>query len=218
MKRRLVLRLALAVLAALALGNAFVLLGGRGEPPRYAQVAIVLGALVYPDGRLSAVLEDRVQAGARLYRDGRVDAVLVSGDHGRLGYDEVTPMRDRLIELGVPARDVFEDHAGFDTWQSMVRARRIFGARSAIVVTNRFHIARATYLARQAGLEAGGLSADRPGGYGIKGREAGLREVLARAKAVVLRPGALGGPRISLSGDGRASWGPAERDGPSPYR
>ena len=214
MKRRLAFRCALAALAALALGNAFVLLGGRGKPPRHAQVAIVLGALVYPDGRLSGVLYDRVALAARLYREGRVDKVLVSGDHGQVSYDEVTPMRIRLIALGVAPQDVFEDHAGFNTWASMQRARTIFGAHDAIVVTNRFHLARAVYLARQAGLQAGGLSADRPGGYGVKGREAGAREILARFKAVMLRPDPLAGPRIPLSGDGRASWGPSDLEGP----
>jgi SanA protein len=212
--KRLALAAVILGLGIVAVGNAIVLLGGRGQAPRHAQVAIVLGALVYPDGRLSGVLYDRVALAAKLYREGRVDTVLVSGDHGRLGYDEVTPMRTRLIALGVKPEDVFEDHAGFDTWQSMVRARSIFGARDAIVVTNHFHLARAVFLARKAGLTAGGVSADRPGGYGIKGREAGVREVFARLKAVVLRPDALGGPQIPLTGDGRLSWGPSSRNGP----
>jgi len=67
------------------------------------------------------MLIDRVRAAAALYRDGRVGKVLVSGDHGRVGYDEVGTMRRELLRLGVPAGDIFEDHAGFDTWDSMAR-------------------------------------------------------------------------------------------------
>jgi SanA protein len=98
----------------------------------------------------------------------------------------------------------------------MVRAREVFRARDVIVVTNHFHLARAVWLARRAGLTAGGMSADRPGGYGLKGREAGVREVFARLKAVALRPSPrFLGPQIPLSGDGRLSWGPSSREGPS---
>jgi SanA protein len=210
MKRRVVAGFAVVTIAAVGGANAIVLLGGRGAPPRHAQAALVLGALVFPDGRMSPVLADRVTAAARLYRDGRVDKVLVSGDHHSRTYDEVTPMRRRLLALGVRARDIFEDHAGFDTWSSMVRARKIFGAHDVIVVSNGFHLARAVYLARRAGLVAAGVDADRPGGYGTKGREAGLREVLARVKAVVGRgaPRFLG-PQIPITGDGELSWGPS---------
>jgi SanA protein len=216
MKRRIALGVVLGAAAVVGGANAIVLLGGRGTPPRHAQAAIVLGALVYPDGRMSSVLADRVAAAARLYREGRVEKVLVSGDHHSRTYDEVTPMRARLVALGVSPRDVFEDHAGFDTWSSMVRARKIFDAHSVIVVTNGFHLARAVYLARRAGLVAGGVDADRPGGYGTKGREAGAREILARLKAVALRPSPrFLGPQIPLSGDGRLSWGPSSAAGPS---
>ena len=215
MKRRIAVGVVLAGLLVLALANAVVLLGGRAPAPRHAQVALVLGALVQPDGRLSAMLEDRVQAAARLYRDGRVDKVLVSGDHGRTSYDEVTPMRKRLLALGVPARDIFEDHAGFDTWSSMVRARKVFEVKSAIVVTNGFHLARAVWLAHEAGLSAGGVDANARG-YGKLGEEASLREVFARLKAVVLRPAPrFLGPPVPWTGDGRSSWGPADREGPS---
>lgn len=213
--KRLAVLLLVAGVGAVALGNAIVLLGSRGAAPRHAQTALVLGALVHRDGRLSAVLEDRVATAARLYRQGRVDSVLVSGDHGTRRYDEVTPMRKRLVSLGVPERRIFEDHAGFDTWQSVERARTIFGADDVIVVTNGFHLARAVWLARHAGLDAGGVASDRPGGYGIKGREASVREVLARVKAVVARPAPLPGPRIPLTGDGRRSWGPTSLEGPS---
>jgi SanA protein len=190
-----------------------VLAGGRGAAPRHAEAAIVLGALVHPDGTPSAMVEDRVQTAARLYRDGRVEKVLVSGDHGRRDYDEVGVMRKRLLALGVAPEDVFTDHAGFDTWDSAVRARKVFHVDDAIVVTQRFHLARAVWLARRAGIDAGGVAADRDGGYGRNGTIAGVREWLARVKAVpsgVLHtaPRFLG-PVIPISGDGRRSWGPA---------
>ncbi|HVL96798.1 MAG TPA: ElyC/SanA/YdcF family protein [Solirubrobacteraceae bacterium] len=212
MRRVVVLLCALAAagVAALAAANALVLLGGRGAPPREADAALVLGARVHPDGRPTAMLDDRIRAAVALHRAGRVRKLLLSGDHGTRGYDEVNAMRRRALELGVPARDVFTDHAGFDTWDSSVRARRVFGARSVVVVTQAFHVPRAVWLARRAGLRAGGVAADRPGGYGRWGRTASMREVLARVKGA--RDGLFEpsprflGPAIPIAGDGRASW------------
>src|SRR4051794_12504006 len=208
---------ALSVLAlVVGIANAVVLLGGRGAQtdPRalpHAQAALVLGAYVQPDGRPSAMLEDRLRAAAALYRDGRVDRVLASGDHGRPDYDEVNAMRRELVRLGVPDRDVFTDHAGFATLDSVVRARRVFGVHSAIVVTQAFHLPRALWLARQAGLMAYGLAAGRGDAYGSQGAFSRVREVLARTKAVAdvatgAQPRFLG-PRIDIAGDARASRG-----------
>ena len=188
MIRRRVIRLAIGLLAGAVViveaANAIVALGGGGwtrdpaaAPP--AQAALVLGAKVQRDGRPSAMLEDRVRAAAALYRDRRVAKVLVSGDHGTVGYDEVGAMRRRLLSLGVPAQDIFEDHAGFDTWDSMVRAKHVFEVKTAIVVTQRFHLARALWLARRAGLRASGLAADARS-YGSIMRTLQAREVVAR--------------------------------------
>ncbi len=197
--------------------NAIVLVrGGPGAHDvsdiRHAQVAIVPGALVQPDGRMSGMLRDRVDAAIRLYRAGKVDKVLVSADHGRLGYDETDTMRDAVLRAGVPARDVFTDYAGFDTWSTMERARTIFGVGSVVVVTQGFHMGRALYLAKAAGLTAQGFVADRTG-YGRKGRASAVREVLARIKGVkegTLHPSVMGGPRLPITGDGRTSWGPVD--------
>ena len=87
----------------------------------------MLGAQVYPDGRPSAMLLDRVRAAEQLYRAGRVQKLLLSGDHSRIDYDEVGTMREMLLTDGIPARDLFADHAGFDTWDSAQRAQRVFG-------------------------------------------------------------------------------------------
>jgi SanA protein len=218
--RRALLRIAIGGTAALALlvvaANAVVLLGGEGsttDPGRepHAQVALVLGAGLDPDGSPSAMLEDRLRATAALYRDGRVDRVLASGDHGRPGYDEPNAMRRELVRLGVPDDDVFTDHAGFATLDSVVRAKRVFNVSSAIVVTQGFHLSRALWLARRAGLTASGLEAGSGAGYGRHGLKAKVREVFARTKAVGdvvtgAKPKYLG-PQVDVAGDARASRG-----------
>lgn len=218
--RRALLRIAIGGTAALALlvaaANVVVLLGGTGsttDPGRepHAQVALVLGAGLDPDGTPSAMLEDRLRATAALYRDGRVDRVLASGDHGRAGYDEPNAMRRELVRLGVPDRDVFTDHAGFATLDSVVRAKRVFNVSSAIVVTQGFHLSRALWLARRAGLTAHGLEAGSGNGYGGNGVKAKVRELFARTKAVGdvvtgAQPKYLG-PRVDVAGDARASRG-----------
>jgi SanA protein len=206
--------LAMGVLIV-GVANAIVLLGAGSaghDPARAprAQVALVLGALVQPDGRPSAMLSDRLDAAAALYRDRRVDRILVSGDHSRLDYDEVNAMRRELGRRGVPDADIFTDHAGFDTWSSMVRARKVFEVRSAIVVTQGFHMARALWLGKRAGLEVHGLAADRSG-YGIEGRKSDVREVLARVKAIEdvvtnAKPRFLG-PKVPITGSAEASRG-----------
>lgn len=219
---------ALASGASLALfvgfANAYVLLNdGDGASDRVddlsrAQVALVPGALVKPDGTMSTMLADRVRGALELWRAGKVERILVSGDHRRWAYDEPGTMRRALVRAGVPPRVVFEDHAGFDTWATMVRAREIFGVDSAIVVTQGFHMGRALYLADAAGLDASGLTTDfHP--YGVQGTKSGVREVLSRVKAVAdtaLDTPAIGGPPIPIEGDGRASWGPPAPPGTPP--
>jgi SanA protein len=206
---------AAGVAAVLAL-NAYLLLRGDGATREvaaveHAQVAIVPGALVHRDGRMSAMLADRVDDAVALYEAGKVDRILVSGDHGRLGYNETDTMRDAVVAAGVPAVRVFTDYAGFDTWSTVRRAREIFGVRDAVVVTQPFHMARALYLARAAGLEAQGLETTRD--YGSQGAIGAARELLARVKGAgqgVIRPAVIGGPRLPIGGDGRASWGPED--------
>ena len=215
----------LVAAAALIIGvpNAVVLLGaGRAghDPARapHAPVALVLGASVFTYGTPTPILADRLAAGAALYRDGRVDRVLVSGDRGQAFYDQVDVMRRELVRLGVPDRNIFTDHGGFDTWDSMVRARKVYEVRSAIVVTQGWHMPRALWLAKRAGLEAHGLVADRSGnedrkgnGEGDENDDYGLREVFARVKAVgdVLtgaQPRLLG-PKVPVTGSAEASRG-----------
>jgi SanA protein len=184
----------------------------------HAQVAIVPGAFVQPDGRMSTMLADRVHQAGELWRAGKVDRILVSGDHHRWEYDEPDTMRDALEREGVPARVIFTDHAGFDTWATMVRAKRIFGVRSAVVVTQGFHMPRALYLAHAAGLDATGLTADLHG-YGRQGELSEARELFSRVKAVAdvtTDAGVVGGPPVPITGSARASWGPPPPPGTPP--
>jgi len=222
---RLALAGGAALVLALAAANAYILLGARGEATAdvadvpHAQAAIVLGAFVKRDGKMSAMLADRVRQADALWEAGKVDRILVSGDHHSWAYDEPDTMRKALVADGVPPRVIFEDHAGFDTWASMVRARGIFGVHSAVVVTQGFHMPRALYLAREAGIDATGLTSDlHP--YGIQGAKSDVREVLARVKAIAdttLDTPAMGGRRIPIGGDdGRVSWGPPPPPGTPP--
>jgi SanA protein len=197
--------------------NAYVILGARGQATDdlaglpHAQAAIVPGALVHEDGRMSSMLADRVARTLELWQSGKVDRILVSGDHSSWKYDEPDTMRKALLAAGVPGRAIFTDHAGFNTRATMVRAREVFDVDSAIVVTQGFHMSRSLYLAEAAGLEIHGLTADLSG-YGQQGTRSDVRELFSRMKAITdtaLDSGVLLGPRIPITGDGRASWGPA---------
>jgi SanA protein len=120
-------------------------------------------------------------------------------------------MRRMMLADGIPGRDIFTDHAGFDTWDSAQRARRVFDVSSAVVVTQGFHMARALFDARRAGLKATGFVADRRD-YGRVMDKLELREALARVKTVGDVVTGAGpkylGPQIPITGDGRRSWGP----------
>lgn len=207
----------LVVTLGIAGSNAYVLLSTEGDSTGevaavpHAQVAIVPGALVKPNGRMSAMLADRVRQASALWHAGKVEKILVSGDHHTWAYDEPDTMRKALVAAGVSPPDVFEDHAGFDTWATMARARSIFGIRDAVIVTQGFHMPRALFLADAAGIDATGLTADLHQ-WGYQGQKSAVREVLSRVKAiadVTLDTPAMAGPRIPISeADGRESWGP----------
>jgi vancomycin permeability regulator SanA len=122
-----------------------------------APVALVLGAQVYADGTPSAYLAARLDMAKRLLDAGKVRALLLSGDHSRWNYDEPGSMEVYLLARGVPAQQIVLDYAGFDTYDSCARARRIFGVRQAIVVTQSFHVDRAVALCRHLGVDATGV-------------------------------------------------------------
>ena len=124
-----------------------------------APVGIVFGAGA-PAGKPSYMLVKRLDLGRRLYATGRVKVLLVSGDNSRKDYDEPTTMRDYLVAHGVPEDKIVLDYAGFDTWDSCVRAKKIFGVSRAILVTQDFHLPRAVTLCRIAGIQAWGVGDD----------------------------------------------------------
>lgn len=150
-----------------------------------APVALVLGAEVYPDGTPSPFLAARLDLARQLFDSGRVRAVLVSGDHGQWAYDEPGTMRRWLVEHGVPEDKVVEDHAGFDTYDSCLRARRVFGVDRAIVVTQTFHINRAVALCRTVGVDAVGVGDDSVSVFRLAWRKGSVREWPAAVKAAV---------------------------------
>jgi len=175
-----------------------------------AYVAIVPGAQVLSRGRLSAMLEDRVRTAVELYHNGRVRKLLLTGDHRERTYNEVDTMRRRVLELGVQPRDIFVDRRGLNTFQSMQRARRVFLVNDCIIVSQRFHLPRAVYIARALGMDATGYVADRRR-YGAGSRRAMFtREIFARVKAfteVHFRPPSpCDGPITPITGDGRQTW------------
>ncbi len=214
MKRRVfiavagVLSLALLALVLTACSNAYVVYSTRDavktkpqdvEPTR---VALVLGARVYKSGRPATPLRERLSIARDLYKSGTVQKIIVSGDHGEEDYDEVNVMRRWLIERGVSSQDIFMDHAGFRTLDSVVRAQEVFGADELVICTHRFHAYRAAFLASMHGISAQVLTADAsPDPYR---RQNQLREVAARTVAVadvlVGRGPKFLGPKIDLDG------------------
>lgn len=167
---------------------------------------IVLGAFVKDDGTLSSVLEERVNVGAELYQSGASKRILVSGDHSREDYNEVGAMKDYMTELGISADAVFTDHAGFDTYDSMYRARDIFQAQKVIIVTQKFHISRAVFIARSLGLDAYGVASDEYRDYRYLNLITEAREIAARTKYVF---DAIFKPKPTYLGEAIPIWGEA---------
>ena len=173
-----------------------------------AYVIIVPGASVLRNGTPSDILADRLAVAANLYAAGKAEKILVSGDNGKDGYDEVNVMRRFLLEKDVAPEDIFLDHAGFDTYDTMYRARHVFGITDAIVVTQRYHLYRALFVASRLGIDANGVSSDlQP--Y-VRQSWFSSRETLSRVKAVkdVLMGSTseyLGEP-IDIRGNGRVTW------------
>ena len=145
-----------------------------------ADCILVLGAGIRTDGSPSPMLQDRLNTGIALYQNGAAPKLLMSGDHGREDYNEVQTMMDITLEQGVPSEDVFMDHAGFSTYDSLYRARDVFQARKVIIVTQKYHLYRALYIARSLGLDEWGVYADTRRYRGQSQRD--FREILARDK------------------------------------
>jgi len=170
---------------------------------------LVLGCGVRPNGEPSLMLQDRLDMGLALYEAGAAPKLLMSGDHSRSDYDEVNAMKDYVMDRGVSSDDVFMDHAGFSTYESMYRARDIFQAKKLVIVSQEYHLYRAVYDARQLGLDAWGVAAEDISYLGQTMRD--VREILARNKDFLYclfqpEPTFLG-DAIPVSGDGDLSNG-----------
>ena len=217
MKKRIIKRIVAAVLILGLLGGVavaginFWVCGSTAQrilaPEKALELesidcVLVLGCQVWAEGRPSHMLEDRLKRGVWLYQGG-METLLMSGDHGREAYNEVGTMKQYAVDAGVPGEDVFMDHAGFSTYESMYRAKEVFGVRRLIIVTQKYHLYRALFIARSLGLEAWGVASDYRSYVGQSMRE--VREILARVKDMGTsllkpKPTYLGDP-IDIHGD-----------------
>ena len=174
----------------------------------YGDAILVLGCGIINDETPSDMLADRLDTARALYKLGCAPKIIVSGDNGSENYNEIHVMLNYLIRLGVPAEDIFCDHAGFSTYDSMYRLSSIFGVKKAIVVTQEYHQYRALYIGNELGIDVIGVPSNPRRYFGQAYRE--CREILARFKDAVkvemkAKP-KYGGEKISLSGDSFASW------------
>jgi len=172
-----------------------------------ADCILVLGAGLKSDGTPNHMLQDRLDKGIELYKSGVAPKLLLSGDNGQVAYDEVNAMKEYALDAGIPSRDIFMDHAGFSTYESMYRAREIFQVRKAIIITQRYHQYRALYAARGFGIEGFGVVSEPKTYAGQQYRD--LRELLARDKdflKMIVKPEPTYlGETIPISGSGLAS-------------
>lgn len=197
------------ILCAILVINLFIFIFTRSyiykgsEDAPEAEAVLIPGAAIFSDGSLSPIFRDRIDAALSLYDAKKVKKILVSGDNSTVTHNEVNPVRLYLLSRGVPDQDIFLDHAGFDTYSSMYRARDIFGVASLLIATQSFHLPRAVFIARSLGIDAYGVRAD----VGTVLLRNYLREILANEKAVLnlmfhTKPKYLG-EKIPITGDGR---------------
>jgi len=146
-----------------------------------SQTVLILGASVYRNKTMSEVLKDRVDTAIAVYQSGKAQKILVSGDNREKNYNETATINRYLLEKGINPNDIFLDYAGFDTYDSLYRARDIFQVKSLIISTQAFHLPRALFIAHHLGIKAYGITADRKTYANIEFSIG--REVLARLKA-----------------------------------
>lgn len=173
-----------------------------------ADCILILGAGVKND-KPKPMLRDRLLTGIELYKSGAAKKIIMSGDHGRADYDEVNVMRAFALEQGVSAEDIFLDHAGFSTYDSVYRAKNIFGAENIIIVSQKYHLYRALYISEKLDVKAAGVSANLNTYGGQLKRD--IREIIARDKdffKCIVKPEAeIMGDKIPLDGDGSITLG-----------
>ena len=190
-----------------------IFLEGEGEEAQRAmeelepQCILILGAGLKPDGTPNRMLEDRLDQGIALYKSGAAPKILLSGDNGQERYEEVNAMKEYCLDQGVPREDIFMDHAGFSTYESIHRASSIFQVQSMVIVTQDYHLPRACYLAEKMGIRYLGIAARQMDYAGQQGRD--LREIAARCKdfftGILKPPPTYLGEVIPIEGSGLAS-------------
>lgn len=164
---------------------------------------LILGAGIWGD-KPSPMLQDRLDEGIKLYKKGLSSKIIMSGDHGKEEYDEVNVMKSYAIEKGVPSKDIFMDHAGFSTYESVYRSKEIFEVKKMIIVTQKYHLYRALYIADRLDINAYGVNSNPKKYSGQIFRE--VREIIARNKDFIYtiikpKPTYLG-ESINVSGSG----------------
>jgi len=176
----------IVVLLSLFLPNIIILWSTRNlisesiDQINNADAGIILGAAVYSRKRVSTVVSDRIEAAVQLYKMGKIKKILISGDHGERYYDEVNTIKFWLLKNNIPPEDIFLDHSGFSTYESIMRARKIFGLQNVVIITQSYHLPRSLYLAIHWRIIAQGYAADQR--IYKKAKWFMIREYLARVK------------------------------------
>lgn len=207
----MIVAVALAIVAVFAVTNAVTIVGSKGSivsadeaSISSADAIVVLGASVFADGTPSGILQDRLDDGIALYFAGVAPKLIMSGDNGTESYNEVRVMKQYAIAQGVPSEDIFCDHAGFSTYESMYRAKYVFGCQRIVVATQTYHLYRALWSAKSLGMQAAGVPSDYHEYQ--KQLQYDIREVPARTKdffkALFRMPSTYVGDAISLDQDG----------------
>lgn len=147
------------------------------------QCIIILGAGVRMDGNPTKMLADRLEVGVALYKKGAAPKILLSGDNGKIEYNELKAMRKYVVDAGVPEKDIFMDYAGFSTYESMYRAKAIFCVKRAVVVTQKYHESRALYTGEKLGISVCGVTSDQETYHAQFNRD--VREIIARDKDLI---------------------------------
>lgn len=207
----IIVGMALLIVAVFGVTNALVLKTGGDKivsaeavASENPQAILVLGASVLADGTPSSILQDRLDVGIELYKAGVAPRLIMSGDNGTESYNEVLAMKNYAISQGVASDAIFCDHAGFSTYESMYRAKHVFGIERLVVVTQTYHLYRALYTANEIGIETVGVSSDLHTYQ--KQSQFDLREVPARTKdffqVLVGVPSTFVGDPIDISGSG----------------
>lgn len=155
-------------------GNNTMITSEESEKLQDVDCIIVLGCYVKEDGTPGNILADRLKTSVKLYKNGVAPKIIMSGDHSSDEYNEVAAMKNYAVDAGVHSEDVFMDHAGFSTYETMYRAKEVFGAEKVVIVTQEYHLYRSVFIAEKLGMEAYGVASD----FKLDQN----REILARCK------------------------------------